>query len=71
MIPSPESQGRHLHARARASGRRAHGGKFSIAAVNELGETAMATPAISEGTLFFRTRGKLIAIGAGGAQEKR
>ena len=44
--------------------------KFSIAAVNELGETAMATPAISEGTLFVRTRGKLIAIGAAGDREK-
>jgi outer membrane protein assembly factor BamB len=36
--------------------------KYSLAAKNDLGETCLATPAISEGTLFFRTRGKLIAI---------
>lgn len=38
--------------------------KFSIVATNKLGETCLATPAISDGTLFFRTREKLIAIGA-------
>ncbi len=38
--------------------------KFSILATNDLGETCMATPALADGTLFFRTRGKLIAIGA-------
>lgn len=37
--------------------------KFSTVATNDLGETCMATPAISEGTLFFRTRTKLVAIG--------
>jgi len=37
--------------------------KFSIAATNSLGETCMSTPAISDGTLFFRTRSKLVAIG--------
>ncbi len=36
---------------------------FSVQATNELGETCMATPAISAGTLFFRTREKLVAIG--------
>lgn len=30
---------------------------------NSLGEICMATPAISEGTLFFRTKGHVIAIG--------
>ena len=30
---------------------------------NTLGETAMATPAISEGMMFFRTRTRLVAIG--------
>jgi len=39
------------------------GDEFSTAAVNDLGDICMATPAISDGTLFFRTRGKLIAIG--------
>jgi hypothetical protein len=27
-----------------------------------MGEICMATPAISEGTLFFRTQGNLVAI---------
>ncbi len=39
------------------------GPDFEVIAVNELGETCMATPAISEGVLFFRTRGHLIAVG--------
>jgi hypothetical protein len=30
--------------------------------VNPLGEVTMATPAISEGTMFFRTRGHLVAV---------
>jgi hypothetical protein len=37
--------------------------QFSVAATNDFGETCMATPAISDGTLYFRTRTKLIAIG--------
>jgi outer membrane protein assembly factor BamB len=40
------------------------GDKFSTVATNDLGEICMATPAIADGTLIFRTRGKLIAIGA-------
>jgi outer membrane protein assembly factor BamB len=40
------------------------GPKFEVLATNELGETCMATPAISEGALFFRTRNHLTAIGA-------
>jgi outer membrane protein assembly factor BamB len=36
--------------------------RFSTVATNVLGETCMATPAISEGTVFFRTRSKLIAV---------
>ena len=39
------------------------GPKFEVIAVNELGETAMATPAISEGVLYFRTRSHLVAVG--------
>ncbi len=35
---------------------------FEQLAENTLGEVAMATPAISDGVLFFRTRGHLIAI---------
>ena len=37
--------------------------QFSIAANNDLGDICMATPAISDGTIFFRTQTKLIAIG--------
>lgn len=37
--------------------------KFSVVAKNSLGETCLSTPAISEGTMFFRTRDKLIAVG--------
>jgi outer membrane protein assembly factor BamB len=36
---------------------------FEQLAENAMGETAMATPAISEGTMFFRTRTRLVAIG--------
>ena len=38
--------------------------QFSVAATNDLHETCMSTPAIAGGTLFFRTRDKLIAVGA-------
>ena len=37
---------------------------FSVTATNSLGETCMATPALSDGCLFFRTRDKLIAVGS-------
>jgi len=40
------------------------GKEFKIAGPYSLGETCMATPAVSEGTLFFRTRHKLVAIGS-------
>jgi outer membrane protein assembly factor BamB len=36
---------------------------FELLATNKLGEIAMATPAVSEGVLFFRTRGHVVAIG--------
>jgi outer membrane protein assembly factor BamB len=38
---------------------------FEQLAENPLGETAMATPAISDGVLFFRTRSHLVAVGPG------
>ncbi len=37
---------------------------FAVVATNTLEETALATPAISAGTLYYRTRDKLVAIGA-------
>ena len=36
---------------------------FELLATNSLGEVAMATPAISENALIFRTRGHLLSIG--------
>jgi outer membrane protein assembly factor BamB len=38
------------------------GPTFEQLAVNPLGEVAMATPAISDGVMFFRTRGHLVAV---------
>jgi outer membrane protein assembly factor BamB len=36
---------------------------FSIAATNTLNETCLSTAAVSDGTLFYRTRHELLAIG--------
>src|ERR1041385_4449352 len=62
---SPVSDGRHLYFPGE-TGKvlvvRA-GDEFSTVATNDLGETCMATPAISDGALLFRTRTKLVAIG--------
>ena len=41
-----------------------HGPKFSILATNQMGDLCMATPAISEGRMFFRTQSHVIAIGS-------
>lgn len=38
------------------------GPEFKVLATNPMGEVCMATPAISEGTLFFRTQGHLVAV---------
>lgn len=38
------------------------GPEFKLLGVNEMNETCIATPAISQGTLFFRTRHHLVAI---------
>jgi len=43
------------------------GPKFEVLGKNEMGETCMATPAISEGVLYFRTRGNVVAIGREGS----
>ena len=37
--------------------------QFSVKSTMELGDLCMATPAIADGTIFFRTQGKLIAVG--------
>ena len=41
------------------------GAELNEIAVNELGETLMATPAISAGVIYFRARRHLIAVSAG------
>jgi outer membrane protein assembly factor BamB len=41
----------------------AAGPEFKRLAVNRLGETCLSTPAISQGVLFFRTRGHVLAMG--------
>jgi outer membrane protein assembly factor BamB len=38
------------------------GPKYKLLNVNKMGETCMATPAISQGTMFFRTRHQLVAV---------
>jgi outer membrane protein assembly factor BamB len=39
------------------------GPSFELLGKNSLGDVSMATPAISNGTLYFRTRGHLVAVG--------
>lgn len=41
-----------------------HGERFQQLSRNAMGETVMATPAISSGVLYYRTRGHVVAIGA-------
>jgi outer membrane protein assembly factor BamB len=63
---SPVSDGRKLYftseegevAVVRASER------FEPLAMNPLGETCLSTPALVDGTLYFRTRSQVIAVGA-------
>ena len=64
---SPVSDGRHVYfiSEPGVVFAVAAADKFSLVATNELHETCLATPAISDGTLFFRTREKLIAVGTG------
>jgi outer membrane protein assembly factor BamB len=38
-------------------------GRFSVTATNSLNETCLSTAAVSGGTLFYRTRHELLAIG--------
>ncbi|MBI5692909.1 MAG: PQQ-binding-like beta-propeller repeat protein [Verrucomicrobia bacterium] len=61
---SPVSDGRHLFITSELGNVVVVpvGAAFSVVATNPLGETCLATPAITDGTLFFRTRGKLIAV---------
>jgi outer membrane protein assembly factor BamB len=43
------------------------GPKYELLATNALDEVTMASPAISEGTIYFRTRTHLLAVGKGAA----
>ena len=47
------------------------GPAFKVLATNPMGEVCMATPAISEGTLFFRTQGNLVAVGEKSILDKK
>ena len=38
--------------------------EFKVLATNQLNEVCMATPAISEGTIYFRTQGHVVAVGS-------
>ena len=61
---SPISDGRHLYYPSETGNVFVipAGPKFSITATNTLGETCMATPAISDGAMFFRTRSTVLSI---------
>jgi hypothetical protein len=63
---SPVSDGRHLYFTSETGSVYVLPAtdSFSIAATNRLRETCLATPAVSNGTMYFRTRSKLIAVGA-------
>ena len=44
------------------------GPTFEVLAENDMGESVLATPAISEGRLFYRTQGQVLAIGSSAAR---
>ena len=39
------------------------GGEFEVLSVNKMNETCMATPAVSQGCLYLRTRHHIVAVG--------
>ena len=62
---SPVSDGRHIYFNSEPGSVYVVAARkdFSVIAKNSLGEVNMASPALSGGVLFFRTREHLIAIG--------
>jgi outer membrane protein assembly factor BamB len=62
---SPVSDGRHLFFASELGNVYVVpvGDRFSVTTTNKLGETFMSTPALAGGTLFFRTREHLVAVG--------
>ena len=67
---SPVSDGRHLYFTSEIGNVYVipATARFWVAATNSLGETCLSTAALSDGTLFYRTRHELLAIGAGAAK---
>jgi outer membrane protein assembly factor BamB len=63
---SPVSDGRHIYFTSELGNVFVvpAADKFSVVATNALEETCLSTPAISDGAMFFRTREKLVAVGA-------
>ena len=61
---SPVSDGRHLYFASEIGNVYVIpvGAKFSVLATNKLSETCMASPALNNGTLFFRTREHVVAV---------
>jgi outer membrane protein assembly factor BamB len=61
---SPVSDGKHLFFASETGNVVVvpTGPKFAVAARNSLGETCMASPAIGDGALYFRTRGNLVCV---------
>ena len=41
------------------------GPSFELIAENDMGESVLATPAISEGLLIYRTQGGVVAVAGG------
>jgi outer membrane protein assembly factor BamB len=47
------------------------GPAFEVLAENDMTESVLATPAISEGRIFYRTQNRVVAIGAAQKEQKR
>ncbi len=62
---SPVSDGHHIYFTGEAGQVFVvpAGDEYSLSSVNKLNDNCLATPAISDGVLYFRTQHKLIAIG--------
>jgi len=62
---SPVSDGRHLYVTSEEGNIYVVpvNETFSVTATNKMGESCMATPALCDGTIFFRTRDQLVAVG--------
>ncbi len=62
---SPVSDGRHVYFTSELGNVYLVpvGKTFAVASTQQLNETSLATPALADGTLFFRTRDKVVAVG--------